>query len=89
VAECANAKAILARVTAIPNHEDNYAAAECDVIKAAEWKLLQTPAKTLVEIKERARALLEMFCVVDMNGRPADNRHRLMLTALVSEIIGI
>jgi hypothetical protein len=40
-----------------------------------------------VEIKERARVLSEMFCVLDMNGTPADNRHRLMLTALVSEII--
>jgi hypothetical protein len=46
-------------------------------------------SKNLVEMKERARALSEMFCVVDMNGRPADNRHRLMLTALVSEIIRI
>ena len=87
MAEWANAKAALARKTIIPSDEDNYAAAECDAIKAAEWKLLQTPAQTLVEIKERARVVSEMFYVADMNGRPTDNRHRLMLAALVSELI--
>jgi hypothetical protein len=89
MAEWANAKAALASKTAIPSDEDDYAAAECDAIGAAEWKLLRTPAQTLVEIKERARVLSEMFCVVDMNGTPTDNRHRLMLAALVSEIIRI
>jgi hypothetical protein len=87
MAEWANAKAALARNVAIPNQGDNCAIAELDAIIAAEWKLLRTPARTLVEIKERARVVSEMFCVVDMNGRPTDNRHRLMLAALVSEII--
>jgi hypothetical protein len=74
MAEWADAKAALARKTAIPSDEDDYAAAEADAIHAAEWKLLRTPAKKLVEIKERARVVSEMFCVVDMNGRPTDNR---------------
>jgi hypothetical protein len=89
MAEWANAKAALARKTAIPSYEDNYAAAECDTITAAEWKLLRTPAMTLVEIEERARVLSEMYCVVDMNGCTTDNRHHLMLAALVSEFIRI
>jgi hypothetical protein len=74
---------------AIPSDEDNYAAVEYDAVKAAEWKLMRTPAQTLVEIKERARILSEMFCVQDMCGRPYDNRNRLMLAVLVSEIIRI
>jgi len=89
MAEWETAKAALARMSAIPNDEDDYAAAEADAIIAAERKLLLTPARTLVEIKERARVVSEMFCVVDMNGRPTDNRHRLMLAALVSEIIRV
>jgi hypothetical protein len=87
MAEWANAKAALARNVAIPNQGDNCAIAEMDAIRDAEWNLLRTPAETLVEIKERARVVSEMFCVTDMCGRPADNRHRLMLATLVSELI--
>jgi hypothetical protein len=56
-------------------------------LRAAEWKLLQTPATTLLEIRERSHVVLKMFCVADRDGRPTDNRHRLMLAALVSEIL--
>jgi hypothetical protein len=72
MAEWANAKAAFARMEAIVNHEDDFGAAEADAIGAAEWKLLQTPAETFVEIRERARVVSEMFCVADMYGRPTD-----------------
>jgi hypothetical protein len=89
MAEWANAKAALAGLDATPYRlrEDNRAYAVLDALRAAEWKLLQTPAETLMEIRERSHVVLEMFCVADRDGRPTDNRHRLMLSALVSEIL--
>jgi len=89
MAEWANAKAALAALDATPYRlrEDNRAYAALDALRAAEWQLLQTPATTLLEIRERSHLVLEMFCVVDRDGSPTDNRHRLMLAALVSEIL--
>jgi hypothetical protein len=89
MAEWANAKAAVAGLEATPYRlrEDNRAHAALDALRATEWKLLQTPAETLLEIRERGHVVLEMFCVADRDGRPTDNRHRLMLAALVSEIL--
>jgi hypothetical protein len=57
-----------------------------DALIAAEWKLLQTLALTLLHIRMRAEAVQEMIVTADHNGRPTDNRHHLMLKVLVSEI---
>jgi hypothetical protein len=56
--------------------------------QAAEWKLLQAPARCLNDIQDRARIVTEMFAVADAAGEPSDNRHRLMLSALVTELLG-
>jgi hypothetical protein len=53
----------------------------------AEWNLLRTPAHGILEIRWRALAVQEMFTEATWNGEPTDNRHYLMLNALVSEIL--
>jgi hypothetical protein len=60
--------------------------AAMDAVTAAEWKLMQTPAVGLAEIRQRAHIVLEMFSEEIEQGEPADNRHRLMLATLVTEI---
>jgi hypothetical protein len=57
-----------------------------NAVTAAEWKLMQTPARTLAEIRDRAQLVLEMFTHEIEAGEPTDGRHRLMLAALVNEI---
>jgi hypothetical protein len=61
-------------------------AAALDALIAAEWKLLQTLAQTLLHIRMRAEAVQEMITTADHAGRPTDNRHHLMLSALVAGI---
>ena len=69
------------------NITDQMVTAAIETCRAAEWKLLQTPASDLKDIRSRAKAVLEMFASAIADGEPTDNRHRLMLAALVSEIL--
>jgi hypothetical protein len=66
---------------------DKAAAAAVGRLRAAEWKLLQTPAVTFENIRDRAEIVQQMFADADKMGPPTDNRHRLMLSALVAEIL--
>jgi hypothetical protein len=61
--------------------------AALDTVSEAEWRLIGTPAWELHEIKARAQVLQAMFDDIDIAGRPTDNRHRIMLAVLVSEIL--
>jgi hypothetical protein len=61
MAEWANAKAALARNVAIPNQGDDCAVAEMDAIRAAEWKLLRTPAGTLWKSKSALASCRKCF----------------------------
>ena len=88
------ARAVLAECDAdalnqLPDDEaDKATNAALNALGAAEWRLLRTPAKTLDDIRERAEIVLdEMFAAADKVGAPTDNRHKLMLSALVSEIL--
>jgi hypothetical protein len=83
------AKAALAELCAGREASDEAITLALDAVSAAEWKLLQTPAENLAEIRERARIVLELFTAEDEAGVPTDNRNRLMLAALVSEICSV
>ena len=66
--------------------DDDTMTATLEAERAAEWKLLQTSARDFNDICTRAQIVLEMFARAESDGVPTDNRHRLMLAALVSEI---
>jgi hypothetical protein len=68
------------------DEEEAIMTAACDALDAAEWKLLRTPAQSLLEIRFRAQVAQEMIVAADHAGRPTDNRHHLMVSVLVSEI---
>jgi hypothetical protein len=64
--------------------------AECEALKAlsaAEWKLLRTPAGGIVDIRERAIVVQDLFNRARWMGAPTDNVHKYMLDALVYEIL--
>jgi hypothetical protein len=46
-----------------------------DTLRAAEWRLLQTPAGSLSAIRGRAEIVIEMFAAADMRGEPTASRH--------------
>jgi hypothetical protein len=64
-------------------------------LKAAEWKLLQTPATGIVDIRYRAMVVQEMFgeaawgkpTDANLSAQSADRRRQLMLAALIHEIL--
>jgi hypothetical protein len=85
LALCADNEALEVPDTDVDAYEVIVAAGS-DALIAAEWKLMRTPAETLLHIRMRAEVVQEMFAAADHMGRPTDNRHRLMLGALVSEI---
>jgi hypothetical protein len=94
MAELMQARAACAACEARPSYDAAAAEEEeeaittgvCEAEEAAEWKLLRTPALTLLHIRLRAQVVQEMIIAADHKGRPADNCHHLMLSTLVSEI---
>jgi hypothetical protein len=85
-AEWLRARAALVQFESDDSTDETMTAA-IEACRAAEWKMLQTPAKDLTDIRTRAQVVLEMFAIAEIEGEPTDNRHRLMLAALVSEIL--
>jgi hypothetical protein len=59
-----------------------------EVLRAAEWTFLRTPATRLIEIRERAMVVQEMLNRTELMGPPTDNVDRLMFDTLVCEILG-
>jgi hypothetical protein len=53
----------------------------------SEWQLLRTPATGIVEIRQRALIVQELFSKAAWIGERADNIDRLMLDVLVAEIL--
>jgi hypothetical protein len=87
---CAEVSALDAHDDAVGINNENADRRMDAALKAradAEWKLLRTPAAGIVEMRWRALAVQEMFSRAVWEGEPTDNRHRLMLDALVSEIL--
>jgi hypothetical protein len=68
-------------------HDDAPMDAALKAFQPAEWKLLQAPARDLNDIQGRTQIVIEMFAAADVGGEPTDKRHRLMLSALVTEIL--
>lgn len=60
--------------------------AALDAQQSAEWQLLRIPANTLADIQTRAIVVGALFADADLHGHPMDNRHRLMLAALIHEL---
>ena len=85
-AEWLRARTKLAELDADGEHDDDMPAAY-DAVVEAERKMLQAPAKGIVDIRIRAEMVQEMFAAADAGGEPTDSRHRLMLSTLVSEIL--
>jgi hypothetical protein len=56
--------------------------------RAAEWKLVRTPADGINDIRERALVVQDMFGRAALMGPPSDNVHRSMLDTLIAEILG-
>ena len=70
-------------------HEDKPINDAIGALIAAEWKLLSTPAKGIVEVQERAVVVQHLFNEEASSGTPSDNRHRVMLDLLIAEIIAL
>jgi len=66
---------------------DEKTGAALEVLSEAEWQLIKTPATHLMEIRQRAQIVQEMFDAADDAGEPTDNRHRVMLSVFISEIL--
>jgi hypothetical protein len=89
-ADWMRARAEIAACEAAPDGEirqDERVAEAVAAIAAAEWKLVQTPAKSFLDVQARATVVRQMFDEADWEGVPTDNRHRVMLDVLVSEIL--
>jgi hypothetical protein len=80
------ARAVVAEGDVIDHGEHEYYH-RMNALKAAEWKLIGTPAKGIVEIRERALAVEHVFGMADWMGEPPDGRRRAMLSALISDVL--
>jgi hypothetical protein len=55
-------------------------------LDASEWKIVQTRAENGLDVRLRAMALHQVFLDAEMNGAPTDNRHQMMLVALIYDV---
>jgi hypothetical protein len=56
-------------------------------MRMAEWTLVQTPAKGMAEVRERAAIVQDIYNRAATMGEPSDNVHRQMLDTLIAEIM--
>jgi hypothetical protein len=61
--------------------------AAIDAVRAAEWRLIQTPPSDLCELRQLALTTLETFNQAEFEGYPTDGRHLVMLYRLVMGVI--
>jgi hypothetical protein len=91
--EQAYAQWLHARAAVADNQADSTAAVEREQIAAdnalckAEWRLIEQPARCMMHLKFRAEFVQQLFDASDEAGPPTDNRHRIALSGLVSEIL--
>lgn len=92
-AEWLKAQATIAQINASSLQTDAPANFESEMNSAidakttAEWKLIRTRAGDLSDIQCRAQVVAELFSEALVDGEPSDNRHQLMLSALIWEIL--
>jgi hypothetical protein len=56
-------------------------------VDASEWKIVQTCAHDGFDVRLRAMALQQVFLDAEMSGEPTDNRHLMMLSALIHDVL--
>ena len=70
-----------------PTDDDQLASDALDRVAASEWKIIQTPAQNMLDVRLRAMTLQQVFFDMEMAGEPTDNRHQLMLAALIHDVL--
>jgi hypothetical protein len=56
-------------------------------VDQSEWKIVQTCAENGLDVRLRAMALQQVFLDAEMAGEPTDNRHHMMLSALIHDVL--
>ena len=56
-------------------------------VDASEWKIIQACAHDTLDVRVRAMALQQVFLDAEMSGEPTDNRHLMMLSALIHDVL--
>jgi hypothetical protein len=56
-------------------------------VDASEWAIIQTCAENGLDVRLRAMALQQVFLDAEMEGEPTDNRHFMMLSALIHDVL--
>ena len=56
-------------------------------VDQSEWKIVQTCAENGLDVRLRAMALQQVFLDAEMAGEPSDNRHHMMLSALIHDVL--
>ena len=91
-AEYEQARALLQQadiaVSASPQSldEDSRLNEAMERLDASEWKIIRTCAKNGLDVRLRAMALQQVFLDAEMAGEPTDNRHLMMLAALIYDV---
>jgi hypothetical protein len=76
-------------VTASPvslDHDERLSSA-MNRVDACEWKIIETCVKKGLDVRLRAMALQQVFLDAEMSGEPTDNRHQMMLSALIHDVL--
>jgi hypothetical protein len=55
-------------------------------IDAAEWKIIRTRVENALDVRLRAMVLHQLFLDMEMSGPYTDNRHQMMLSALIYDV---
>ena len=55
-------------------------------VDAAEWKIIRTRVENALDIRLRAMVLHRLFLDMEMSGPYTDNRHQMMLSALIYDV---
>ena len=56
-------------------------------VDQSEWKIIQTRVENGLDVRLRAMALQQVFLDAEMAGEPTDNRHHMMLSALIHDVL--
>ena len=55
-------------------------------LDASEWKIIQTRVENALDVRLRAMVLHQLFLDMEMSGPYTDNRHQMMLSALIYDV---
>jgi hypothetical protein len=66
--------------------EDERLTEAMERLDASEWKIIRTRVQNGLDVRLRAMALHQVFLDAEMNSAPTDNRHQMMLAALIYDV---